>query len=86
MRNNMNKWISVKDQLPEEDTPVIVTYIGGVSGKPHSDVLGAVRDGVWYWYDGFPIEVSKEITVEVTHWMPLPEPPNEEKQVKTIDL
>ena len=62
----MHKWISVKDRLPSE--PDLVT------GKYHSLIIVCDKDGnvgFTYWdaHLGMP-------NTDVTHWMPLPEPPN----------
>lgn len=77
--NNSNGWISVKDRLPEEDIAVLV--YGQVLNDP-PDVIGVRRryngDQEWKYTweseDGF---IYRED--DVTHWMPLPEPPKEEK-------
>jgi len=60
----MNEWISVKDRLPEEDILVLVfiPYWRKIS----TDRLG--KDGCWRGAFGEAI----------THWMPLPEPPQHE--------
>lgn len=60
------KWISVKDRLPEEKECVFVHYVDGWMTKAF--MLG----GKWYTISG---ETS---WLSVTHWMPLPEPPEEE--------
>jgi hypothetical protein len=59
----MSKWISVKDRLPNEDENVL-TY----SSNPFYETFYINRlIGKDEWlYDG------------VTHWMPLPEPPESE--------
>ncbi|WP_368043047.1 DUF551 domain-containing protein [uncultured Gemmiger sp.] len=59
----MSDWISVKDRLPKQQTEVL-----------------AFRRGIMYlaWYDN---EIGRWASDEwgildaVTHWMPLPEPP-----------
>jgi hypothetical protein len=74
----LNNWISVKDRLPEEDIAVLV--YGQVLNDP-PDVIGVRRryngDQEWKYTweseDGF---IYRED--DVTHWMPLPEPPKEE--------
>jgi len=56
------KWISVKDQTPLDDETVIVQ--GGI---------GYIIDNVWYSATG---EANGRIIEwKVTHWMPLPPPP-----------
>ena len=74
-----SQWISVKDRLPEEDIAVLV--YGQVLNDP-PDVIGVRRryngDQEWKYTweseDGF---IYRED--DVTHWMPLPEPPKEEE-------
>lgn len=77
----MSEWISVKDRLPESGVPVLVTFVGYTDNKLHSD--GVARwepdlngyNGGWEWTLDF-----SDATVEITHWMPLPEPPKEETE------
>lgn len=65
----MSEWISVKDGLPGKFIRVLVHMPGET---PHPTVHEGYR-GVKNWYaDGFRRE-----DCEVTHWMPLPEPPKE---------
>lgn len=59
-----NKWISVKDRLPEKS----------------GDYIAYTKDGiVWpYFFCGDIWEDALGFSTEtVTHWMPLPEPPRE---------
>ena len=69
----MGEWISVKDRLPSNTEPVLVC---------------GVRNGIKicrYWvnrdYGGSLQHVffNNNKSVTVTHWMPLPEPPKEDK-------
>ena len=67
----MSEWISVNDRLPENYIPVIVycQNFGGIifyDGQHIDDgeLVGWESDGDC----GYP-------TLDVTHWMPLPEPP-----------
>ena len=64
----MPRWIPVTERLPEDTTEVLVC--SGIFA-PFTEV--AFYDGLWYSaWDG-------ETEIEsVTHWMPLPEPPEEE--------
>jgi hypothetical protein len=71
----MPQWVSVKDRLPEEDIAVLV--YGQVLNDP-PDVIGVRRryngdqewKHTWESEDGF---IYRED--DVTHWMPLPKPP-----------
>lgn len=72
------KWISVKDRLPDIDVPVLVTDGKEVTAQkmymyPQEN---PVNIG---WSDhasGWECEPLIEV---VTHWMPLPEPPEDER-------
>ena len=57
-------WISVKDRLPETRNPVLVTNEYG------DFYLANCSNGIW-------TEHSREKAnfISVTHWMPIPEPP-----------
>lgn len=63
------KWISVKDDLPAAVVSPCLIYADGwiqVADWSH-DKYG---NDWWFYVDG-------EYDPEVTHWMPLPEPPKE---------
>lgn len=75
----MSEWISVKDRLPE------ITHIVRDNGDGYSDdVLMLFTDGTievieFELRDGV-VETGHGNSLDiVTHWMPLPEPPKEEK-------
>ncbi len=58
-------WINTKDRLPGDPTEVLA-----LNGR---EVLVASRseyNGIWY-------DINAEEVSGVTHWMPLPEPPDE---------
>lgn len=60
------KWISVKERLPENGQ-----LVWAYSDDKKSSYGMMLRHGEWEVIrDGFQL-------VEVTHWMPLPEPPKE---------
>lgn len=59
------EWISVKDRLPEYMRPVIVCRKGGKVEQGYKDV------GNWW-------KVYGTRTKNVTHCMPMPDPPEEE--------
>lgn len=72
----MSEWISVKERLPESGIPVLVAYLGYRTGEQRCDGVAVVdNNGVWGWWDGGNAEET--VIVEITHWMPLPEPPKE---------
>ena len=59
-----NQWISVTDKLPKKFEPVIVCREDGKVEQGYKDV------GDWW-------KVYGTRTKKVTHWMPMPEPPEE---------
>lgn len=63
---NPPRWIPVSERLPEHGEIVAVVTRFGV-------VLAADRDG-GKWFHTAPEMVTQEIHC-VTHWMPLPKPP-----------
>lgn len=69
----MNDWISVKDKRPPEDVDIIVF------GKDMNKVW-CTQVYVSKFQAGVPIEPkvldwTTYRDVEITHWMPLPQPP-----------
>ena len=67
-KNNDNmKWVSVKDRLPEEVTPVLVYEV--CCGCEYFEIA-EVENGEW-WLTGD----GGEPTLAPTHWTELPKPP-----------
>ena len=67
-------WISVDDRLPETGCEVLA-YIKHLNPRfgPHTVVLYASASPDHFWeYD----EGELSYNWNVTHWMPLPEPPS----------
>ena len=64
----VQEWIPVTDRLPKDDSPVLVYK------SRHSEAYGNMETA-YYWnqrtWEGC-------IGENVTHWMPLPQPPKEE--------
>ena len=61
-------WISVKDRLPNDTKTKIVFHSRGVSF--------AYFSGMFWWSN-----IGKRHSLDtITHWMPLPEPPEEDKE------
>jgi hypothetical protein len=71
---NENKWIPVSERLPEVDEPVIAFC---KSGKIFVGFRRKYYSGRWGWVILTARDSTKDITQTVTHWMPLPEPPEE---------
>ena len=65
--NNSNGWISVKDRLPEDGVKVLVVSDGetGASEWQYKRIWGWWHEGGFGWTIGDT----------VTHWAPLPKPP-----------
>ena len=64
------EWISVDERLPEE-SGYYLTYHNGVT----SALEYSVRHKLFNAADDLPEAFSKEHSIMVSHWMPLPEPP-----------
>ncbi len=86
----MSEWISVKDRLPEPDQGVLVFTITIETYGKHKEKKKIYRNIYYGYHDGeewltsychgceyiYKInEKFPEEFIEVTHWMPLPEPP-----------
>ena len=67
------EWISVKDRLPEEGVPVLVT--GVVKKGDHPYLVDYIYKDDWFWW---PMNYNRTRGFVITHWMPLPEPPEAE--------
>lgn len=68
------KWISVKDRLPEKEGGYLVRKVHAYSDKDGYSKIDVciyckMRDPEW---------IGCGNLCKVTHWMPLPEPPEEE--------
>ena len=73
----MNEWIRAKDRLPTTAEDVLVI----ASGKPKANITlkEAVEFAAYVKGDGWIVDAYPEwADAEVTHWMPLPEPPGRE--------
>ena len=62
----MDKWISVKDKLPEPWVDVLCHHY-------NDDIFIGYLSEINGW-----IDPNGEKDIEVTHWQPLPEPPKED--------
>ena len=69
----MSDWISVKDRLPEVFDEVIVYFNGFISIAWRETEKR--KNGIVGWHLDSQMSYPESL-VNVTHWMPLPEPPN----------
>lgn len=62
------QWINLKDALPESQSHVLIWV-----GKPWNTVIKVFYTSKGYWVNMEDIVLPKYF--EVTHWQPLPKPP-----------
>ena len=75
-RRKKDEWISVKDRLPEENELVIVMSV--VTGEYGIGRIEPIGSGYYQWAVGEKdgvIYLHGHSFNRITHWMPLPEPP-----------
>lgn len=65
--SDKEKWIPISERMPDEDEDVHV-----YRGKGHGIITAYRSEGRWYSH-------QHDILRDVTHWMPLPEPPKEDQ-------
>lgn len=73
------RWIPVEERLPENGVPVLINYIASDDGKYHPDGTAVWTDYGCFWWEGSLEDCDTEVAVPITHWMPLPEPPEVKK-------
>jgi len=72
----VDRWISVKDRLPENHK-LVLCYAQSTTGEGCCYILGTLsNDEFWFLqaYDGHHLSFPN-LHLVVTHWQPLPEPP-----------
>lgn len=67
----VNEWISVKDRLPEEMKNVLAFGV-----EHNNNYCAWLNDGKWYYYKRIG-EREEIFDDKITHWMQLPQPPEE---------
>ena len=82
----VQEWISVDDRLPEDSGYYLVVYRDKYNGSISIafDMYVKCNIGEW-WESEFACDITKQFLwatrlqeQEVTHWMPLPQPPKGE--------
>lgn len=72
------EWISVKDKLPEKDTPVLIYCKGGSTFVAEKKVVRWPDEEETHWIVRGPLGAGRKIaTGRITHWAKLPALPNE---------
>lgn len=74
------EWISVKDKMPRYNETVLV-YRSSMAEPILADkYAGYYGEDDDEWYEGW-VRYGKDLKGNdlITHWMPLPEPPKEDK-------
>ena len=69
----VQKWIPVSERLPEQTEPATSVLVIDKKGRCH---IGCYYKGITD--DSFTGFYASAMKVDVTHWMPLPEPPKGE--------
>lgn len=70
------RWIPVTERLPEEGVPVLINYIG-TDGEVYADGVAVWTECGCFWWEGSLADCDEDVAVPITHWMPLPEGPEE---------
>ena len=78
----MPQWVSVKERMPEEGQIVLTSCEQGkmfLLRKVSEEFLGGTL--LWKYCCGYDKDLvdGESYSYEITHWMPLPEAPKEEK-------
>ena len=76
----MGDWISVEDSLPEVPDCYLV-FRRNFYGMSCGQITVCYWDGN-NWFDNYHACSGQELYESVSHWMPLPEPPKGEAEVK----
>lgn len=74
-----SKWISVKERLPDDEKDGEMVLVVA-SGKPHENITLLYAPVIAGYFPGVGWVVNEYPEWEnptITHWMPLPEPPEE---------
>lgn len=70
------EWISVEERLPDNCRAVLVALEGLTIGGAPAMVIGSYSGGFWMIADADGTHyLTKYMRCVVTHWMPLPKPP-----------
>jgi hypothetical protein len=71
------KWVDCKEQIPELKDDCVLVYFSeteAIETVHIEDYFGDITAG--FDGDGNQLYTKWYLTQKITHWMPLPEPPN----------
>ena len=68
----VQEWISVDDRIPENSGNYLVVHRNKYNGNTSIAIEAYIKCRVGEWW-------SNDYVYDVTHWMPLPEPPKKEE-------
>ena len=71
-------WHDAKKDPPEDNIPVLVTFLGYNDKKPYNNEVAYIENGEWHWNctdELVKVETDGLVKVEITHWTELPELP-----------
>lgn len=73
------KWIDVNERLPERDGETVLCYVQNSSTDGVTCVVGCIQQRKHWFLQTCEIGIATfpNHYWKVTHWMPLPEPPEE---------
>ncbi|HHE3615085.1 TPA: DUF551 domain-containing protein [Pasteurella multocida] len=72
-KENEKGWISVDEQLPEVETPVIA-FCEGEYGEHYAIASREIADGEYFWVAINQNGPIYDLAINVTHWQPIPRP------------
>lgn len=76
------EWIPVSERLPDKNNPVLVYCTNTTIGGGYITHIGSFNSGKYWFLRAEPgIATFPVREWQVTHWMPLPEPPKEATNV-----
>ena len=69
-----NRWISVKDRLPDK-FDYVLCYCKTTTGEGNEFMFGAYHNDTWWLKTCRTYATLEQLQMRVMYWMPLPEPP-----------
>lgn len=67
----IQEWMPISTP-PKKNTPVLVSYIAYGTDNETEEGIACLKSWGWVWWEGGLEDSCEEVTVEITHWMPLP--------------